>query len=77
MRLTCVSCRCEIERVEIARGRVVAICAACEAFGDAAELAAGVSLRRPAPLPRLRVIDGLPPKGRAVPAKRRSNARVA
>ena len=51
MRLLCISCRCENERVDIARGRIVAICVACDAYGDAAELLAGVRLSPAAPLP--------------------------
>ena len=54
--LLCVSCRCEIERIDIAGGRAVAICVSCEAYGDAGELAAGVALN-PAP-PQLRVVHG-------------------
>jgi hypothetical protein len=46
--LLCFSCRCEVERIEIAGGRVVVMCVACEAYGDAAEAAEGRSLGRPA-----------------------------
>jgi len=61
MHLLCISCRCEIERVEIARGRIVAICIACDAYGDAAELVAGVRLAAAEPLPpRLRLVQSLP-----------------
>ena len=62
MRLLCISCRCEVERIEIARSRVVAVCVACEAYGDAAELVAGVRLDPAERVPHLRVIEGLPPK---------------
>jgi len=61
MRLLCISCRCEIERVDIARGRIVAICLACDAYGDAAELVAGVRLNPAEALPpRLRLVQSLP-----------------
>ena len=61
MRLLCISCRCDIERIEIARGRIVAICVACDAYGDAAELVAGVRLAPAEPLPpRLRLVQSLP-----------------
>ena len=52
--LICVSCRCEIERVEIAGGRVLAMCASCEGYADAAELAQGVTLTALEPLPERR-----------------------
>jgi hypothetical protein len=42
--LVCIGCRCEIERIDVAGGRVVAICVACEGYGDAAEFEAGVPL---------------------------------
>lgn len=77
MRLICVACRCEVERVEIAHGRVVAVCAACEAYGDAAELVAGVSLKPAEPLPRLRVIEGLGRSTPAEPVRRSVSRRVA
>jgi hypothetical protein len=54
--LLCVSCRCEIERIDIAGGRAVAICVGCEAYGDAGELAAGVTLNPPPP--QLRIVHG-------------------
>jgi hypothetical protein len=81
MRLLCISCRCEIERVDIARGRIVAICAACDAYGDAAELVAGVRLGPAEPLPpRLRLVQSLPqaksPKS-AEPQGSRLNRRAA
>ena len=70
MRLLCISCRCEIERVEIARGRIVAICLACDAYGDAAELVAGVRLSPAEPLPpRLRLVQSLPPAKATKPAE--------
>lgn len=81
MRLHCMSCRCEIERVEIARGRIVAICLACEAYGDAAELVAGVRLAAAEPLPpRLRLVQSLPkarPAKPAEPQRSRLNRRAA
>jgi hypothetical protein len=52
--LICVSCRCEIERVEIADGRVLAMCASCEGYADAAELAQGVTLTPMERLPEQR-----------------------
>ena len=52
--LICVSCRCEIERVEIAGGRVLAMCVSCEGYADAAELAQGVPLAAMEPLPERR-----------------------
>ena len=82
MRLLCISCRCEIERVDIARGRIVAICVACDAYGDAAELVAGVRLGPADPLPpRLRLVQSLPqpkPAKAAKPAEpQRLNRRAA
>ena len=81
MRLLCISCRCENERVDIARGRIVAICVACDAYGDAAELLAGVRLSPAAPLPpRLRLVQSLPQaKGAksAEPQRPRVNRRAA
>ena len=69
MHLLCISCRCEIERVDIARGRIVAICLACDAYGDAAELVAGVRLSPAEPLPpRLRLVQSLPQAKAAKPA---------
>ena len=81
MRLLCISCRCEIERVDIARGRIVAICVACDAYGDAAELVAGVRLEPAEPLPpRLRLVQSLPqvksPQS-AEPQRSRLNRRAA
>ena len=81
MRLLCISCRCEIERVDIARGRIVAICVACDAYGDAAELVAGVRLGPAEPLPpRLRLVQSLPqvksPQS-AEPQRSRLNRRAA
>lgn len=52
--LICVSCRCEIERVEIAGGRVIAMCASCEGYADTSELAQGVALTPAEPLPARR-----------------------
>jgi hypothetical protein len=52
--LICVSCRCEIERIEIAGGRVMAMCAGCEGYADAAEFAQGAPLSAVAPLPESR-----------------------
>ena len=61
MHLLCISCRCHIEHVEISRGRIVAICVACDAYGDAAELGAGVRLAASQPLPpRLRLVRSQP-----------------
>ena len=81
MRLLCISCRCENERVDIARGRIVAICVACDAYGDAAELLAGVRLSPAAPLPpRLRLVQSLPQAKRArsaEPQRPRVNRRAA
>ena len=79
MHLLCISCRCEIERVEIARGRIVAICVACDAYGDAAELVAGVRLAPAEKLPpRLRLIRSLPQAKTAKPAEpQRLNRRAA
>lgn len=81
MRLLCISCRCEIERVDIARGRIVAICVACDAYGDAAELVAGVRLAPAEPLPpRLRLVQSLPQAKAAKPAgpqQSRLNRRTA
>jgi hypothetical protein len=79
MRLLCISCRCEIERVDIARGRIVAICVACEAYGDAAELVAGVRLAPAEPLPpRLRLVQSLPQPRSPKPAEpQRLNRRAA
>ena len=81
MRLLCISCRCEIERVDIARGRIVAICLACDAYGDAAELVAGVRLAAAEPLPpRLRLVQSLPkakPATAAEPQRPRLNRRAA
>ena len=79
MRLLCISCRCEIERVDIARGRIVAICLACDAYGDAAELVAGVRLAPAEPLPpRLRLVQSLPQPKTAKPAEpQRLNRRAA
>ena len=79
MRLLCISCRCEIERVEIARGRIVAICLACDAYGDAAELVAGVRLSPAEPLPpRLRLVQSLPqPKPGKSAEPQRLNRRAA
>ena len=82
MRLLCIGCRCEIESVDIARGRIVAICVACDAYGDAAELGAGVRLNAAQPLPpRLRLVQSLPQAKRAKatepqrpPVKRRAAA---
>ncbi len=69
MHLLCISCRCHIERVEISRGRIVAICVACDAYGDAAELVAGVRLAASEPLPpRLRLVQSLPQAKTATPA---------
>jgi hypothetical protein len=71
MRLLCIACRCEVERVEIARGRVVAVCVACEAYGDAAEMVAGVQLTAAEPVSAV-------PKGwrRLVETAKRFNAPV-
>ncbi len=71
MHLLCISCRCEIERVDIARGRIVAICLACDAYGDAAELVAGVRLAPAEALPpRLRLVQSLPQaKGPSLPSR--------
>ena len=78
MRLLCISCRCEIERVDIARGRIVAICLACDAYGDAAELVAGVRLAPAEPLPpRLRLVQSLPQAKPAEPQPSRLNRRAA
>ena len=81
MRLLCFSCRCENERVDIARGRIVAICVACDAYGDAAELVAGVRLAAAEPLPpRLRLVQSLPqrkPAKAAGPQPSRLNRRAA
>jgi hypothetical protein len=44
-------CRCEVERIEIAGGRIVAICLTCEAYGNEAELAAGGRFSPPAAPP--------------------------
>ena len=81
MHLLCISCRCHIERVEISRGRIVAICVACDAYGDAAELVAGVRLAASEPLPpRLRLVQSLPQaKGSkpAEPQRSRLNRRAA
>ena len=60
MHLLCIGCRCEIERVDIAGGRIVAICVACDAYGDAAELGAGVRLVPAQTLPpRLRLVQSV------------------
>ena len=76
--LICVSCRCEIERVEIAGGQVLAMCASCEGYADAGELAQGVALTAAEPPPErrsdgvvIRLIRALVPgvavnKGRAL-----------
>jgi hypothetical protein len=81
MRLLCIGCRCEIESVDIARGRIVAICLTCDAYGDAAELAAGVRLNAAQPLPpRLRLVQSLPLAKRAKatePQRPRVNRRAA
>jgi hypothetical protein len=78
MRLLCISCRCEIERVDIARGRIVAICLACDAYGDAAELVAGVRLSPAEPLPpRLRLVQSLPQPKPAEPQRPRTTRRTA
>jgi hypothetical protein len=78
MRLLCISCRCEIERVDIARGRIVAICLACDAYGDAAELVAGVRLAPAEPLPpRLRLVQSLPAKAAKPAEPQRLNRRAA
>jgi hypothetical protein len=70
MRLLCIGCRCEIEGVDIARGRIVAICLACDAYGDAAELMAGLRLNPAQPLPpRLRLVQSLPQAKRAKSAE--------
>jgi hypothetical protein len=80
--LICVSCRCEIERVEIAGGRVLAMCASCEGYADAAELAQGVELTAMEPLPEprpdgveIRLIRALGP--RAAPGKARPLRRAS
>ena len=80
--LICVSCRCEIERVEIAGGRVVAMCASCEGYADAAELAQGVELTAMEPLPErrpqgvvIRLIRALVP--RVTPGKARALRRAS
>jgi hypothetical protein len=52
--LICVSCRCEIERIEIAGGRGLAMCVSCEAYADAAEFAQGAPLSPVVPLPQRR-----------------------
>ena len=78
MRLLCISCRCEIERVDIARGRIVAICLACDAYGDAAELVAGVRLSPAEPLPpRLRLVQSLPQVKPAEPQRPGTARRAA
>jgi hypothetical protein len=48
--LLCFSCRCEVEPIEIAGGRVVVVCVACEAYGDAVEVDEGRPLGRPVEL---------------------------
>jgi len=80
--LICVSCRCEIERVEIAGGQVLAMCASCEGYADAAELAQGVGLTAIEPLPHrrpegvvIRLIRALVPRG--TPAKARALRRAS
>lgn len=76
MRLICVSCRCEVERIEIARNRLVAVCAACQAYGDAAELVAGVRLSPAERIPRLRLVEGLAPRQSIEKAPRRISRRA-
>ena len=78
MHLLCISCRCQIERVDIARGRIVAICLACDAYGDAAELVAGVRLVAAEALPpRLRLVQSLRQAKPAEPQRPRVNRRAA
>lgn len=84
MHMLCISCRCHIERVEIAGGRIVAICVACDAYGDAAELVAGVRMAAAQPLPpRLRVVHSqtraktAQPAGSAAPQPSRVKRRAA
>ncbi|MBV8792740.1 MAG: hypothetical protein JO237_11905 [Pseudolabrys sp.] len=57
--LVCVSCQCELERVEIAGGRAVVICLECRQTGDEQDFMTGGQLfsmpqepRRPATPPR-------------------------
>jgi hypothetical protein len=52
--LICLSCRCEVERIEIARGRGLAMCVSCEGYADAAEFAQGMPLNPASPLPQRR-----------------------
>ena len=80
--LICVHCRCEIERVEIAGGRVLAMCASCEGYADAAEMAQGVELGAIEPLPErqpqgvvIRLIRALVP--RTTPSKAKALRRAS
>ena len=78
MHLLCIGCRCEIERVDIAGGRIVAICVACDAYGDAAELGAGVRLVPAQALPpRLRLVQSVGRAKPAEPQRPRVNRRAA
>jgi hypothetical protein len=42
--LVCTSCRCTLESIEVANGRAMVICIACEGVGNADEIALGAAL---------------------------------